>query len=122
MNTKSKQQKRNIRHKRVKARIFGTSRRPRLSVFRSNKHIYLQAIDDEKGKTMASASDLNLSGPKKSKEKRKKIEAAKMVGEQLAKKLAVQKIKKAVFDRGGYKYHGRVKTAAEGARAGGLEF
>ena len=122
MNTKSKQQKRNIRHKRVKARIFGTSRRPRLSVFRSNKHIYLQAIDDEKGKTMASASDLNLSGPNKSKEKRKKIEAAKMVGEQLAKKLAVQKIKKAVFDRGGYKYHGRVKTAAEGARAGGLEF
>ena len=106
----------------MKAKIYGTSKLPRLSVFRSNKHIYLQAIDDEKGRTMASASDLNLSGPKKNKERQKKMESAKKAGEQLAKKLAVQKIKKAVFDRGGYKYHGRVKTAAEGARAGGLEF
>lgn len=118
MNTKLKQQKRDRRHRRARARIFGTGKQPRLSVFRSNKHIYLQAIDDEKKKTIAGVDDLKVGSKIK---KQDKTGAAKIIGEQLAKKLIEKKIKKAVFDRGGYKYHGRVKAAAEGARSGGLE-
>ncbi|MBI4692134.1 MAG: 50S ribosomal protein L18 [Candidatus Terrybacteria bacterium] len=105
-----------IRHKRVRARIIGISERPRLSVFRSNKHIFLQLIDDKKGGTLISASDLKI------KKKGTKTEMAKMVGKELAKLAKEKKIKSVVFDRGGYKYHGRVKAAAEGAREGGLIF
>ena len=105
-----------IRHKRIRAKISGTTERPRLSVFRSNKHIFLQLIDDSSQKTLASASDLKI------KKRGTKTEIAKEVGEELAKLAKAKKIKKVVFDRGGYKYHGRVKASAEGAREGGLNF
>lgn len=103
------------RRVRVRGKIFGTPRKPRLSVFRSGKHIYAQLIDDKKGETLASASDLDLKTGTK-------IDKAGVVGGELAKKALKLKIKKVVFDRGGYKYHGRVKAVAEGARKGGLRF
>ena len=102
--------KRIRRHKRVRAKIFGASKRPRLCVFRSNKYIYAQLINDEKGAIIASAKGgLN-------------IKEAKKVGESIAKKALGNKIDKVVFDRGGYKYHGRVKALADGAREAGLKF
>jgi len=103
-----KQEKRKRRHRRVRAKIKGTEEVPRLCVFRSNKYIYAQIIDDEKGKTLASA--------------KAELNKADKVGESIAKKAIDQKINKVVFDRGGYKYHGRVKTLAEAARKGGLKF
>ncbi len=105
---------REVRHKRVRAKVFGIKDKPRLSVFRSNRHVFLQLIDDEKGKTLLSVSDL--------KTKNKKIISAKETGKKLAELAKDKKIKKVVFDKGGYKYHGRVKAAAEGAREGGLIF
>lgn len=105
---KSKIQKRITRHKRVRAVVKGTKERPRLSVFRSNKRIYAQLIDDSKGITLLNASDIKISALK--------------VGENLAKKALEKGIKAVVFDRGGYKYHGRVKALAEGARQAGLKF
>lgn len=104
------------RKKRVRAKIAGTKDIPRLSVFRSNKYIYAQLIDDESQKTLVSASSPEV------KEKKVKMEVAEIVGETLAKKALKKKIKKVVFDRSGYKYHGRVAALAEGARKGGLEF
>ena len=115
---KTKLNKRIVRHNRVRAKIKGTDKRPRLSVFRSNRHIFAQLIDDVNSRTVASASDLKT-GKKKN---IKKVEIAKNVGMELAKKAASKKIKKVVFDRGGYKYHGRIKGIAEGAREGGLKF
>ncbi len=111
-------QKRKIRHKRVRAKISGTLQKPRLSVYRSNKHLFLQLIDDEKNKTLLSVSDREF----KSKKKTKKSDSAYEAGKLLAKKAKEKNIKKAVFDRGGYQYHGRVRRVAEGAREGGLEF
>lgn len=108
-----KQEKKLRRHKRVRAKIFGTARRPRLCVFKSNQHIYAQLIDDEKGKTLVAASDLEI---------KKSAEKTKEVGKLIAEKAKVKKIEKVVFDRGGYKYHGRVKILAEAAREGGLKF
>lgn len=108
--------KRTIRHKRVRAKIKGTNERPRLSVFRSNRYVFAQIIDDIKGVTLISAGDL------KSKDKAKKTESAKNVGLELAKAAKLKKIKSVAFDRGGYKYHGRIKALAEGAREGGLKF
>lgn len=113
-----KQEKRYRRHKRIRAKIFGTKERPRFCVFRSAKHIYAQLIDDEKGHTLAAASDLEL---KESKGKTKK-EKAFAVGQLIAEKALKKKIEVVVFDRGGYAYHGRVKSLAEGARKGGLKF
>lgn len=113
-----KQEKRFRRHKRVRAKVSGTSKMPRLCVFRSAKHIYAQLIDDEKGKTLVAASEREL----KRKMKSKKLERAKEVGKLIAKKAQDMKIEKIVFDRGGYQYHGRVKALAEGAREGGLKF
>ena len=104
------------RKRRVRSRIEGTKERPRLSVFRSNTHIYGQIIDDQKGVTLFSVSDLGK------KEKMKKIESAAAAGEELAKKAIAKKIKKVTFDRNGFIYHGRVKALADGARKGGLEF
>jgi large subunit ribosomal protein L18 len=107
------------RHARVRKKIFGTAERPRLNVFRSNKHIYAQIIDDMKAVTIVSAStldkefDLGSTG---------NIEAAKKVGELVAKRALEKGIKKVVFDRGGYLYHGRVKALADAAREAGLEF
>lgn len=109
------------RHRRVKKKILGTPKRPRLVVFRSLNHIYAQIIDDLSGKTLVSVSSLSP----KLKERNKKggnIKAAYTVGELLAQEARKKKIDSIVFDRGGYKYHGRVKALAEGARKGGLKF
>lgn len=106
------------REKRTRAKIKGTVNRPRLSVFRSNKFIYAQLIDDEKKQTILGVSEKNI-------EKRiqgSKIDRAKALGIFLGKRALAKKIKKVVFDRGCYKYHGRVKALAEGAREGGLIF
>ncbi len=104
------------RKRRVRAKISGSSERPRLSVFKSLKSIYAQAIDDTTGKTLASAK---LSEIKKS---ANTIEGAKEVGKLIAEKCLALKIETVTFDRSGYQYHGRVKALAEGAREGGLKF
>ncbi|MBR3836957.1 MAG: 50S ribosomal protein L18 [Clostridia bacterium] len=110
--------KRIRRHKRVRGKIFGTAQKPRLCVFRSLKNIYAQVIDDENGKTLASASSLdkefNQYGGNK--------EAAKLVGQAVAKAALDKGITEVVFDRGGYIFHGRVQELAEGAREAGLKF
>lgn len=107
------------RHARIRENLKGTSTRPRLNVFRSNANISAQIIDDEKGVTLVSASSLE-------KELKLKnggnVEAAKVVGAEIAKRAKKAKIKEVVFDRGGYLYHGRVKALAEAARENGLEF
>ena len=107
------------RKKRMRRRILVSNERPRLTVFRSNKYVYAQIIDDSKGKTIVAYSSHDLP---KTKTAKSGIEIAGMVGEELAKKAVTKKIKKVIFDRGGYKYHGKVKAIAEGARKGGLEF
>lgn len=113
----NKRLKHQRRHRRVRAKIKGTSRVPRLCVFRSNKHIYGQLIDDEKRRILLIAKDTDIKKQSKS-----KIEIAKEVGKLLAQKAIDKKYKKIVFDRSGYKYHGRIKALAEGAREGGLKF
>jgi len=100
----------------IRSRVFGTPEKPRLSVFRSNKDIYAQLIDDVHGKTLAAASSKNL------KDKATKIEKSAIVGKELAEKAKAAGITTCVFDRNGYLYHGRVKSLAEGAREGGLQF
>lgn len=105
------------RKMRVSSKIFGTAARPRLSVFRSNAHIYGQLVDDDKKVTLAASGDLKMA-----KKGLKKVDVAMAVGEDLAKKALKKKIKKVVFDRSGFGYHGRVKALAEGARKGGLVF
>jgi large subunit ribosomal protein L18 len=126
---KIKQDKKIRRKKRTRAKIFGTKERPRLSVFRSNKHIHGQVIDDQKGRTLVSASDLELKPSeikklltKKDKKFRGKTLIAYQVGQLLAKKANIKKIKQVVFNRGPFKYHGRLRALAEGARQGGLQF
>ncbi|MGE4554630.1 MAG: 50S ribosomal protein L18 [Candidatus Paceibacterota bacterium] len=109
---KEKRKKRQRRHKRVRAKIFGTAQKPRLAVFPSLNHIYAQLIDDENQKTLVSASDMEIKADKKM----TKTEKAQLVGELLGKKANEKNIKEAVFDRGGFKYHGRVKSLCEGAR------
>ena len=112
---------RSKRKKRVRSRVVGTSDRPRLNVFRSLNHIYAQAIEDTTGKTLASASTLSseLKGTVRSPGN---VEAAKKVGELIAKKCLEKGIQKVVFDRSGYLYHGRIKALSEAARASGLIF
>lgn len=109
-----KQKRYDQRKRRVRAKISGNADRPRLSVFRSLKHIYAQIIDDDRGITLASASDMGVKG--------RKSEVASKVGEELAKKAIASKIKKVAFDKGASRFHGRVKALAEGARRGGLDF
>ncbi|MGI6644581.1 MAG: 50S ribosomal protein L18 [Bacilli bacterium] len=104
-------------HKRVRAKVSGTSERPRLAVYCSNKHIYAQVIDDTKGHTLASASSLNLKL-----ENGGNVEAATKVGEAIAKVALENNINTVVFDRGGFLYHGRVKALADAARKEGLQF
>ena len=118
------QKKRKKRHRSIRAKVNGTAQRPRFSIFRSNKHIYAQLINDQKDQTIASASDKDLKGKKiVPKEKMtKKVAAAFEIGRELAKKAKKKGIDKAAFDRGGYKYHGRVKALADGAREEGLNF
>jgi len=115
---KKLREKRRIR---VRKKVFGTAERPRLNVFRSLNHMYAQIIDDERGITLVAAS--TLSPELRGKLKRGgNIEASKAVGELIAKKAIAAGIKKVVFDRAGYIYHGRVKALAEAAREGGLDF
>ena len=106
------------RHHRVRARVCGDAVRPRLSVYRSNKHLFLQLINDVDCKTIVSISDRAM----KKKSKMTKSDIAYLAGKALAEKAASKNITSAVFDRGGYKYHGRVQKIAEGARDGGLIF
>ena len=138
-----KQLKRKRRHKRVRSKIYGTAKCPRLSIFRSNKYIYAQLIDDEKGRTLVSAGFKDIMPKTKGKKQKltplnnfakgeiaakrhltglTKTDMARKIGKLLGQKAVKVKIKQVIFDRGGYKYHGRVKAVAEGAREGGLKF
>jgi large subunit ribosomal protein L18 len=116
----SKQESRLRKRLRIRQKISGTNERPRMSVFKSNKQIYVQLIDDNEGVTLAAASSRN----KEIAEKKglKKTEQAKLVGKLIAEISKSKGINSVVFDRGGYLYHGRVKQLAEGAREGGLKF
>lgn len=111
-----KRNKRQLRHNRVRKATIPKSDRPRLAVFRSALHIYAQIIDDKAGKTLVASSSNELKG------KAAKTDASTSVGTAIAEKAKAKGITKVVFDRGGYRYHGRVKALAEAARAGGLEF
>lgn len=129
MAKKTKQKNRERRHKRVRGKISGTSKRPRLCVFRSSKHIYAQLIDDENNKILAVSNDMKMKkkGTKVAKGKEEIKRSRKLalgfeVGKLIAEKAKDLKIEEVVFDRGGYKYHGRVKSLADGARDGGLKF
>jgi large subunit ribosomal protein L18 len=117
MSTLTKREARLRRHRRVRGKVAGTAARPRVSVFRSNRAIYAQLVDDSAATTIASArsSEVDTSGLKKA-------DVAKKVGELLAQRAKDKGIESVVFDRSGYLYHGRVKALAEGAREGGLAF
>ena len=109
------------RHRRVRRSVSGTPERPRLAVFRSLTHIYVQVIDDSSGRTLVAASDLEAD-VRSQRDGKKKSQIAEKVGDAIARKAVEKGIKTVVFDRGGYKYHGRVKALAEAARKGGLSF
>jgi large subunit ribosomal protein L18 len=119
--TKKKSVSRTRRKRSIRGKLSGTAERPRLSVFRSNKHIYAQVIDDVAGKTLAAFSTAN-EGVRESVGEKKKTEVAQIVGQKLAEKCKELSIETVVFDRNGFIYHGRVKAVAEGAREGGLRF
>jgi len=114
----NKYERRAIRRFRIRKRVQGSVERPRLSVFRSGKHIYAQVIDDLRGATLVAASSREPLGPKE----KGKLGVSGAVGKLLAQRAKEKGILKVAFDRGGYRYHGRVKALADGARAGGLEF
>ncbi|GBD10960.1 50S ribosomal protein L18 [bacterium HR23] len=109
------------RHLRIRKKVVGQPARPRLAVFRSNKHIYAQIIDDTRGHTLVSASDLDKEVRDQATGQRK-MERAVLVGRLLAQRAKMAGIEKVVFDRGGFRYHGRVKALADAAREGGLQF
>lgn len=109
------------RHRRVRKKVFGTAQRPRLNVFRSLNHIYAQVINDEEGHTLAAASDMEPDLRSQRNGKRK-TEIAKLVGQVVGQRAKERGVQAVVFDRGGYRYHGRVKALAEGAREAGLQF
>lgn len=111
----TKTDRRNRRKLKIRNRVVGTMERPRLSVYRTNQHIYAQLIDDSNSQTIMATSDVKL-------EKGTKSEKAKLVGENLAKLAQAKKITKVVFDRNGFKFHGRIKELAQGAKDGGLIF
>ena len=115
MATQEKVQGRIRRHRRVRKKVIGTAERPRLAVFRSNRHIYAQVIDDTAGRTLASASTLSETSGEDP------VARAKAVGTSVAAKAKDAGVEKVTFDRGGFMYHGRVQAVAEGAREGGLE-
>jgi len=110
------------RHLRVRARVTGTPARPRLNVFRSNAHVYAQVIDDSIGHTLVTASTLEGAVRERFPEEHPKTAQAKLVGQVVAERALAAGITQVVFDRGGFKYHGRVKAVADGARETGLEF
>jgi large subunit ribosomal protein L18 len=118
MSVVTTRQARERRHRRIRGKVAGTAERPRLAVFRSNKGVFAQLIDDESGRTIAGASWLGL----KKSFKGNKTEQAAEVGKALADVAKKAGIESVVFDRGGYLYHGRVKALADGAREGGLKF
>ncbi len=113
---RAKRQGRLKRHARVRRRVVGTAERPRLAVFRSNRHIYAQIIDDAAGRTLAAAGSMSLAGDGDKKA------AARRVGGALAERAKAAGVTSVVFDRGGYQYHGRVKALADAVREGGLDF
>jgi len=119
--TNTRESSRLKRKKRIRKKLSGSPERPRLTVFRSDKHIYAQIIDDTVGSTLATASSLS-SEYKQLDPLKGKVEAAKRVGELIARKAKVQGITKVVFDRSGYIYHGRVRALADAARQAGLDF
>ena len=120
MSAKSREARKR-RHRRIRARIQGTDARPRLNVFRSLDHIYAQVIDDLAGHTLVSASTVDQEVVSQIGDKTKK-EQAELVGRLVAERAQAAGIEEVVFDRGGYRYHGRVRALAEGARKGGLSF
>lgn len=115
LKTNEKVRARNLRHRRVRKKVVGTPERPRLAVFRSNRHIYAQVIDDVAGRTLASASSLAVTAGEDPRA------TAKAVGAAVADRAKQAGVTKVSFDRGGFMYHGRVKAVADGAREGGLE-
>lgn len=117
INKPSRNEKRQKRHLRLRKKVSGTPEVPRLNVFRSNAHIHAQIIDDTTGTTLASASSVDMKLANGG-----NVEAAKLVGAEVAKRAEAKNIKKVVFDRGGYEYTGRVKALADAAREAGLEF
>lgn len=121
MAKKTRSEMRKRRHIRVRKKLSGTNERPRLNIFRSLNQIYAQVVDDTTGMTVVSVSTLDSKLKAKTK-KLSKTEQAKLVGEEIAKRAAKAGIKEVIFDRGGYKYHGRVKALAEAAREAGLQF
>src|SRR6478672_3829488 len=114
----TKQEHRIRRHRRVRKKVMGTAQRPRLAVFRSNKHIYVQAIDDIAGHTVASASTMETTLRAKA---TATTDAATQVGKLIGERVKAAEIESVIFDRGGFKYHGRVAAIADGARAAGLQ-
>ena len=119
MNVNKLTDSRKRRHLRVRKKVRGTAQRPRLAVFRSSKHVYAQVIDDVAGRTIASASTMEISARTGA---TGTVAAATSVGERIAERAKEAGIATVVFDRGGFKYHGRVAAVADGARSGGLEF
>ncbi len=118
---KDRNEARQRRHLRIRRAVQGTPERPRLSVFRSLAHIYAQVVDDRAGRTLAAASTRDPEIRSQA-EAAKKADAGKLVGQLIARRAKERGIRRVVFDRGGYLYHGRVRALAEGAREGGLEF
>lgn len=121
MKRNTTRQSRIRRHARVRSLIKGTNERPRLCVFRSNRYIWVQLIDDIAGKTLAQATDRETQAGKKTRTKETRVMRAGRIGESIAKLAIEKKISTFVFDRGGYKYHGRVRAIAEGARKAGIK-
>ncbi len=121
MGAATKNEARVRRHARVRKKVSGTAERPRLAVFRSNRHIYAQLIDDRSATTLVAASDLELTGTGGSDGGGGKVAPARKVGELIAERAKAAGIERAVFDRGGRLYHGRVRSVAEAARKGGLQ-
>lgn len=109
-----KREKRERRHRRIRAKVMGTAEKPRLSVYKSNRYVFAQLIDDEKGATLLQATSQGVKGTK--------LEGAKKVGQQIAEKAKALKIDTVVFDRGGFIYTGKIKVLADAAREGGLKF
>ncbi|MEK7569984.1 MAG: 50S ribosomal protein L18 [Patescibacteria group bacterium] len=123
MPTRSRTTRRQHRHRRIRSKVHGTAARPRLTVFRSAKHVSAQIINDATGKTLVAASDKQLmTQPKAGNEQTRKVAVAAAVGKLLAELAVAKKITTVVFDVGGYRYHGRVRALADSARAGGLQF
>ena len=116
-----KTERRNKIRRRIRATITGTAERPRLAVYKSSKHVYLQLINDRENVTITTVSSVSKDLQSEIVDK-SKMEAASIIGQTIAKIALDQGIKKVVFDRGGYKYHGIIKSAADGAREGGLDF